>query len=197
MVHVLATGWPHFRHLHPFIFGKACGHDFVGIFHVSLWGNRNRLWHFDNRIRRRDIPAFCPVGRWRRIARITGASAGIGPCCQRGDLLWCQRRIVRKASATGVGKPRRHSFRTGRIANPGGPLPRFRVGYKRERRRNLARAMATLTVLLQDRQHLAIESRTRGRVLGWMFRIYKASNPPARDGQDRQLEKAKPHDFLY
>src|SRR5579862_8289197 len=61
---------PHFRHLHPVIFGEAGRYDLVRIFDIALGWDRDRLWHGDNIVGLRNVPAWCPVRRRRRVMRI-------------------------------------------------------------------------------------------------------------------------------
>ena len=63
VMHVLRAGRTNFRHLHPLVFGEMRGHDLVGVFHVAIGRDLDRLRHLQNHIRARDIPALSPLPR--------------------------------------------------------------------------------------------------------------------------------------
>ena len=65
MMHILRAGRMDFRHLYPFVFGEMRRHDLVGVFHVAVGRDRDRLGHRQNEVRLRDVPSFGPL-RWRR-----------------------------------------------------------------------------------------------------------------------------------
>ena len=160
VMHVLAARRTNLRHLHPFAFGESGGHDFVGVFDVAARGNCNRLRHLHHDVRLRNVPAFRPVRRRGRIACVASGRAAFRPAYKSRDFLRRERRIVREMSATRIGEPRRHFP----VAHCGGNCLRFgtRVVKRDEReRRDFAGAMAALAMLLQDRQHVAVESWRR------------------------------------
>ncbi len=78
VMHVFRTRWQHLRHLHPFIFGESRRHDFVGVLHRPMRGNRHRDGHRHHVIRLRNAPAAHPMPRRGRIAGVSGRR----PCRQ-------------------------------------------------------------------------------------------------------------------
>ena len=157
-MHVRAARRPHLGHLHPSILAEAGGHDLVGVFHVAMSGDGNRLRHLEHKVRVGNIPARGPVRRRRRVAWISHRRMRISPGRERGNLLCGKRRIVREASVCRVSKPRRHLFGANFFADRVCPAPRLLVVHQRHGR-NLARAVAPLAVLLQNGKHVAIKGR--------------------------------------
>ncbi len=61
VMHVALAGRMHFQHLHPFVFAKTCGHDLVGVGHITLGCNCDRLRHLHDCVGPRDVPALDPL----------------------------------------------------------------------------------------------------------------------------------------
>src|SRR5580698_3449590 len=82
------TTGPELRHLHPAVFCKMRSHNLVGVLDLAVSWYLDWLRHFHDKVGLRDVPTICPFPRWRRIVRVPGASARIGPVRNRRDLLF-------------------------------------------------------------------------------------------------------------
>jgi hypothetical protein len=91
---------------------------------------------------------------------IASRSAATGPARKQIDSFGRERKIVSKMPATGIGEPWGHRFRAHRAADGFSPGPRFPIRHERHGC-DLAMTMATVTMLLQDGQYVAIEGRRR------------------------------------
>ena len=161
-MHMCGAARPKLRHLHPPVFRKMRRHNFVGVLNLTPRRNLHGLGHLHHEIRVRNIPSFSPFPRCRRIFRIPRRSPSFGPRHNRRNLLLGQRSIVGKMPIPRIGKPRRHHLHFDRMRHRPGPRTRLLVGHEWHRR-NFSRPMATLTMILQDRNHIFIERRRRGR----------------------------------
>jgi len=83
---------------------------------------------------------------------------GFRPFCQRFDLPWTERPVVREMAATRIRKPGRHLARPNRVADGLRPTPGLRVGDKRHGR-DFPRPMALLAPGLKNGENVAVEYR--------------------------------------
>ena len=128
----------------------------------SLCGQVKVLGHFDDDVRL-DVPSVGELERGRGVVRVAFGSALVHPGNERVEVRSAQRFVIRKRmSALWFGKPGWHLPRDDRGLDRLGP--RAGVG-KREQRHgcHFAGTMASLTVLLQDRENILAE-RDRARV---------------------------------
>ncbi len=110
-----------------------------------------------------DLPSAIRPRDWRRgIARVARRRAGICPPDQHVDLCCLQRAIVENVGGATLSKPRRHLLRQHRSFDRTRPWTRGLVRLERHRR-DLARTMAGLAVLLQERRHVLVERDRRSR----------------------------------
>ena len=161
MMHMSRTPRPELRHLHPPVFGEMRRHNFVGVFNLAT----------------------------RRESALTSASSPpdqAGECSTPQPISSAQARrahpppaLLRQTmpeSSQSADRTMTHRWKNARTANPQttaassssrlrAPSPRpgtrLLVGHERHGR-NFACPMATLAMILQDRQHIFVESR-RGR----------------------------------
>ena len=104
------------------------------------------------------------LDRRRHVVGVAARRTGVDPADDRVDLLVGQRAVVLEVPDADrlVDVPRRHLPRLDAGLDGPRPGPRFRVGDERHRR-DVARPMARLALLLEDRRHVL---RERGGVLG-------------------------------
>ena len=114
----------------------------------------------------RQLPAIRGPFKWRRcILRIAFRRAGVHPLRDRVDVGLLERPIVGKGSVLRIGEPRRHLAGDDSQFHRARPRPGLFVGQQRHRR-DLARPMTRLTILLQDRKDVPGEcDRSAGRIL--------------------------------
>ena len=96
---------------------------------------------------RRDLPSFGPLHRRGRGVGHTEDGTLIHPTHECVDLVLSEASIVREASVLRIGKPRRHLLADHGRLDGSRPRTRALVAEKRHRR-DLARPMASLTMLL-------------------------------------------------
>src|SRR6185312_1276491 len=133
------------------------GYDLVGVFDVSVGGNRHGLRHLEDLIGMRDVPAFRPVRSGRSSFRVSGGRACFRPSQDCGDLLRGQRRVVGEVSDGGVGEPGRHHFALYGGGDCWGKWLGLLVGYKRHGR-YFAGAVTALAVVLEDGEDVLVKS---------------------------------------
>ena len=152
---------PHLGHLHPTVLGEFIRQHDILVFDRTRGGHLKRLGHFQDHVGLADIPSVNERERLRQILRITFRCAGIDPAHERVDVLLRKRPVVAKMPVLRIGEPGRHLFRQHCLLHRFGPWTRLLVGPQRHRRR-LARAMAALAVLLQNRRHIFGERHGTG-----------------------------------
>src|SRR5579862_2800066 len=104
-----------------------------------------------------DIPSVDEFQRGWSILRIPFRSAVIGPRDQRGDLCLGETTFVREMTHLWISEPGWHLLAHYGDLDGLSPRPRFSVAHQGERC-DLPRAMAGLTVFLQNWQHVLLES---------------------------------------
>ena len=142
------------------------GHNLVRILHLALARESARPW------------ASSRPGRAARMFHPSAHFLGAGASCASPAAPPHQPRRQSSQSAAGSRKHRWQKCPYRGSANHGGiifistacaigrrPRPRLLVGHQRHRR-NFARPMATLAVILQDGQHIFIEGRRRSSRTG-------------------------------
>src|SRR6185312_10365486 len=117
----------------------------------------------------------------RGVARVSGGHAGRSPSGERVDLPGAQRRIILEAAHARVREPGGHGPCAGRLGDGGGVAARVSVGDERKGR-DLAGPMAGLAMLLQNRQHVAVERR----------RLRRCRRPSHRRGGQRGQADSPP-----
>ncbi len=134
------------------------GHDFVGVLHIAMGRDRDRLGHRQDDVRLRDVPSFSPLRRRGRVMRIACRSAGRDPGQRRRNLLRRERRIVGEVAESRVGKPWRHHSALNCLCDSRRPGPGLLVRHQRHGR-DFAGTMTALAVALQQGKNVFIESR--------------------------------------
>ena len=147
----------HFRHLHPAVLGKLRGHNLVRVVDVPARRQLHRLRHLHDQVRPRDAPAFRPASLCRPVIRLARRLFSRSPLPKRRNLFAAQRRIVAEPPNSRHRKPRRHRLVLRREANSISVSPRLVVTLERHRS-DTSRPMASLAMLLQNRQHIPIKS---------------------------------------
>ena len=159
-MHYRAIAGPRFGRLNPLIMIELGREHHILILDLAFGWYVERI-HVQHQIRRRNIPAVHVFARRRRVFRVAFFRAAIRPGHQRIDLLLAQRAIVGEMAVLRVGEPGRHLLRQDVFLYGFGPRARVFVRHQRERS-DLARAMALLTMLLDDFLHIPME-----RHLSW------------------------------
>src|SRR3984957_8823723 len=155
------VGGANFEHLHPFVFLETRGNNHILIVHHSRRRNRKRLGQLKHNVWRRDAPTLHKTLRRRwHIFRGAFLRASVHPGNQGPNFIRGQRTFVGVMSVLGVGKPRRHNFFCDHQPDRGGPRAGFFITEHREGG-GLARPMAGLAVLLQNRRYVLGKRRRR------------------------------------
>src|SRR5580698_8228213 len=90
--------------------------------------------------------------------RIAGRRSGVCPRVKHSDLFRRERRIIREMADMRIGKPWRHGLALRRCRNSSRIGPRLFIRVESHRRDALD-TVANLAALLQNRQHIVVESR--------------------------------------
>ncbi len=165
VMHYRAIARPYFEVLHPLVFGKAGGHDHISVFHRALRRNFHFHRHLHHQVRRGNVPAFPPLNRRGLILGIPFRRAGVRPRGQSVDVGLAQAAVVGEVAVSRIGEPGRHLAAQHRGPDRLRPGPRALISQQRHRA-DLARTMAGLAVLLQDRQDILIKGDAQVRHVG-------------------------------
>ena len=155
MVQHLRVSRTHLRRDNPHVFGKVHFHQNVLVGHRAGRGHIEVLGHLDDHVRL-DIPAVMKGDRSRLVLRVAFHRAAVRPRTERHDFRVGQSLVVREMPVRRIREPGRHLPLDDSGLDRFRPRTRVLVGQERHRR-DLARAMARLTVLLQNRQHMLVE----------------------------------------
>ena len=158
VVHYGTVRGTRFRGLYPCVFGESGRNDDVLIFDHA--GRRHLKWlrQLKDDVGLGHSPAFDP-SLWRRhVFRVAFRRARIRPGHDGRNFLHGKGAVVGEVSDGGVRVPGRHDFLRHHALHTAGPGPGLFIGEQRERS-GLARAMATLAVLLQNRSNIMRKSR--------------------------------------
>ncbi len=88
--------------------------------------------------------------------RVAFGSVRSSPLRNCRDLIGSQRRVIREATVARIGKPGRHRFILGNLADRSGKRAHLLVSLERHGR-HLALPVAVLASRLEDRQNVLIE----------------------------------------
>src|ERR1700688_1009839 len=116
-------------------------------------------WPFDDHIRL-NLPAVGPIHRRPHVLWIALQRTGVGPFGDRFDFTWLQGVVVQEATDLRICEPRWHLARSDGGLHRLGPRTRFFVRQERHRR-YLARTMAGLAILLQNRKNVLVKGHWR------------------------------------
>ena len=120
-------------------------------------GNFLRLGQLNDEVRLAELPRHCGRrGAGERVFAVTSRTALLNPVEQRVRFGGGERAVVRKLSVMRIGVPRRHPAVQQHLFDHRRPALDLLVTRHRERS-NLPRAVATDTILLQQRRNLAAE----------------------------------------
>src|SRR5438132_4487184 len=183
-MHVRTQRRQNLRHLHPAILLEICGNNFIGVLDVAARRKGHRLWHLQEQIRLTVTPAFHPGPGRRRILRFPSGRLRFSPRRERLDLRRPQRWVIRKPSYIWISEPRGHGFLLRGAADGVGEWPRLSVRFEGHRG-DAPGVVATLAMLLEDGQHIAIKAR--GIPCGSLLR--KRSAQPPKKGPQRASEQ--------
>ena len=130
-------------------------HQNVLVVHGAGGGDVELRRHLDDHVRL-DIPPIMKRDRRRFVSGVAFRRTAVRPCAERRDFRVGQPLVVREVTVRRIREPWRHLPLHDSGLDGFGPRTNVRVGQERHRR-DLSRAMARLTVLLQNRQHLLVE----------------------------------------
>src|SRR5437016_14056761 len=190
-MHVRTQRRQNLRHLHPAILLEICGNNFIGVLDVAARRKGHRLWHLQEQIRLTVTPAFHPAPGRRRILRFPSGRLRFSPRRERLDLRRPQRWVIRKPSYIWISEPRGHGFLLRGASDGVGEWPRLSVRFEGHRG-DAPGVVATLAMLLEDGQHIAIKAR--GIPCGSLLR--KRSAQPPKKGPQRAAQNKKHTKFL-
>ena len=140
---------PHLRPHDPLVLVEVRRNDQVLVVDRALRLDEERLGHLEHQVGLADVPSVDELQRLGSVLRIAARGSGLDPLGQRALLLGTEHVGVREVPVARIGEPRRHAVERDSLPDRPRPRPDLLVGQQRHRGR-LARAMAVLTVLLQD-----------------------------------------------
>ncbi len=134
------------QHEDPELVG-ALGPQFIG------------FGHGQDKIGRAKRPVGGELARLRGVLRVSFRTPGVDPGSEGGDLGGREDALVEeRAAEAGRGGPGGHGPLARDVGDVGRPLPGLLEAQERERR-DLARTVAILTVLLENRSHFLVKGR--------------------------------------
>ena len=144
----------------PHVLGEVGLHEDVLVVDGASRRQLERLRHLDDDVGL-DVPPAVERERSRRVGLVAGRRSRIGPRVERRDLTIDEAALVGKVADRRIGKPWRH-LPAGHCGLDGArPGPRLLVGEERHRR-HFAGPMTALTIGLENREHVLVESRRFG-----------------------------------
>jgi hypothetical protein len=90
------------------VFAEWSGDDEIAVKVAPLRGEKVGFWHFDDEVRRAELPAFGEMRLRREVARIALGSAGFGPGLEELDFGGVEVAFAEELTETMGRQPGRH-----------------------------------------------------------------------------------------